>query len=322
MLFSNKKEEVIDLKLTMHGRRLLSQGLLKPAYYSFHDDNILYDAARVSGSSADVYEGLAGSSEIQNNIQKRISEETPYLKVQHNFSGREVRTEDPRYLAEKETNYVLGTPLGTVDIASFKSPAWEATFLHNSSSTTTTAFENPSKHQLVLVPQVETEIMYETVVGYVNPPRRIPPGFDDDPELAGFPHTDGTFVAVNPDYILLNVEEKNSVYMSDNYDIEIYESASSGWNKLDFAKRQETIVDGFIVEPRRRKPITPDPSYVEYYFDVLVDDEIPEHLICRGVEKLKSKHIYIDVDVECPDLEGVFDINPYSSDTPDAVCPD
>ena len=42
----------------------------------------------------------------------------------------------------------------------------------------------------------------------------------------------------------------------------------------------------------------------------------------QSLEKLKSKHIYIDVDVECPDLEGVFDINPYSSDTPDAVCPD
>jgi hypothetical protein len=321
MLFSNKKEEVIDLKLTMHGRRLLSQGLLKPVYYSFHDDNILYDAARVSGSSTDVYEGLAGSVEIQSNIQKRISEETPYLKTQHNFSGREVRPEDPRQLAEREQSYVLGPTLGTVDIGAFKSPAWEVAFLHNSSSAQTTAFENASKHQLVNIPQVETEIMYETAVGYTTAPRDLPRAFEDDPELAGSAHMDATYVAVDPDYILLNVEEKNSVYMPDNYDIEVYESGSNGWNKLDFAKRQETIVDGFIVNPRKQKAITPDPSYVEYFFDVLVDEEIPENLICRGVQKLKVSNILIDTDVECPDLDGTFDINPYISDTPDLDCP-
>ena len=32
MLFSNKKEDVIDLKLTTHGRRLLSDGVFKPIF--------------------------------------------------------------------------------------------------------------------------------------------------------------------------------------------------------------------------------------------------------------------------------------------------
>ena len=324
MLFSNKKEDVIDLKLTTHGRRLLSEGVFKPVYYSFHDDNILYDAARVSGSSANPNEGIVGSLESQNNIQKRIREETPYLKAQHNFSSREVRNEDPRQSTEKEKNYILDSPLGTVDTNSFKSPAWEVSFLHNSSSAYTTAFENSSKHQTVQVPQVETEIMYKTAVGFDSPlarQKRLPRNFEEDPELNSSVFGDGTYMAVDPDYILLNVEEKNSIFMSKNYDIEIYESGSNGWNKLDFMKRHDKIVDNILVDNPPQPDVTLDPSYVEYFFDVLVDEEIPENLICRGVQRLKSKDIMIDTGIECPDLEGTFDINPYISDSPEVDCP-
>ena len=43
MSFFNKKEDVIDLQLTQYGKYLLSQGKLKPVYYAFFDDDILYD---------------------------------------------------------------------------------------------------------------------------------------------------------------------------------------------------------------------------------------------------------------------------------------
>jgi len=41
--FLNKKEQVIDFKLTNYGHYLLSVGELKPTYYAFYDDNVLYD---------------------------------------------------------------------------------------------------------------------------------------------------------------------------------------------------------------------------------------------------------------------------------------
>ncbi len=40
----DKKEEVIDIELTPYGKQLLSMGKMKPAYYAFFDDNIMYDA--------------------------------------------------------------------------------------------------------------------------------------------------------------------------------------------------------------------------------------------------------------------------------------
>ena len=41
--FLNKKEQVYDFKLTSYGKYLLSIGKLKPAYYAFFDDNVIYD---------------------------------------------------------------------------------------------------------------------------------------------------------------------------------------------------------------------------------------------------------------------------------------
>ena len=68
MAFFNKKEDVIKIELTPYGRSLLSKGKLKPAFYAFFDDDILYDSE------------AAGFSENQNKIQTRIIQETPFLK--------------------------------------------------------------------------------------------------------------------------------------------------------------------------------------------------------------------------------------------------
>ena len=44
MTFFNKKQEVLDIELTPYGELLLSEGVFKPEYYAFFDDNILYDS--------------------------------------------------------------------------------------------------------------------------------------------------------------------------------------------------------------------------------------------------------------------------------------
>ena len=56
MTFFNKKEEVIQIKLTQYGKHLLSKGKFKPTYYAFFDDSVLYDS------------NYAGHTEVQNDI--------------------------------------------------------------------------------------------------------------------------------------------------------------------------------------------------------------------------------------------------------------
>ena len=75
MPFFDRKEDVINIELTPYGRSLLSRGDLKPAFYSFFDDDILYDSK------------AAGFSEEQNVIQTRIIEETPRLKPQRCYKS-------------------------------------------------------------------------------------------------------------------------------------------------------------------------------------------------------------------------------------------
>lgn len=72
MEFFNKKEEVIEVQLTEYGKYLLSLGRMRPAYYSFFDDDILYDTEALE---------QGGYTEDQNKNEDRIQWNTPRLKI-------------------------------------------------------------------------------------------------------------------------------------------------------------------------------------------------------------------------------------------------
>ena len=68
--FFDSKQEVIDIRLTQFGKRLLTKGMFKPVFYQFFDDDILYNSE------------FCGFSEQQNETESRILE-TPRLKTLH-----------------------------------------------------------------------------------------------------------------------------------------------------------------------------------------------------------------------------------------------
>jgi hypothetical protein len=70
MTFFNKKEDVLKIELTPHGRKLLSMGKMKPMFYSFLDDDVLYDVSK------------GGASENNTQTKARILTDTPYMKPQ------------------------------------------------------------------------------------------------------------------------------------------------------------------------------------------------------------------------------------------------
>ena len=77
MTFFNKKEEILEIKLTSHGKNTLAAGSFKPMYYAFFDDDVLYDGAR------------AGFTEDNNDIEPRIQDTTPSLRTQTSFTDLE-----------------------------------------------------------------------------------------------------------------------------------------------------------------------------------------------------------------------------------------
>jgi len=77
--FLNKKEQVFDLKLTSYGNYLLSQGNFKPTYYAFYDDNVVYDIQHAAGKDG-TGTLVIPPKELQNDIQRRIKDETSYIE--------------------------------------------------------------------------------------------------------------------------------------------------------------------------------------------------------------------------------------------------
>ena len=120
MEFFDKKQEVLEVKLTPYGKYKLSQGRFKPTYYSFFDEGVLYNS-RYSGegvlSEADARIGglVGGFVEKQNEIEPRIQENTAMLKTLNVYSG--IQTSQGKRMAilqqrlQNADNSLMGDPL-------------------------------------------------------------------------------------------------------------------------------------------------------------------------------------------------------------------
>ena len=75
MTFFDNKQDVLQIEITPHGRELLSKGKMKPVFYCFFDDDIIYESE------------FSGFSENNTQTKTRILEETPYLKTQNAHDG-------------------------------------------------------------------------------------------------------------------------------------------------------------------------------------------------------------------------------------------
>ena len=346
MLFANKKEEVLDIKLTPHGRYLLSLGKLKPVYYSFHDSNILYD-----GRYADLIE-------YTKDIEDRIQHNTPQPKTLNSRVGRErnaKRLSNPSLsfstgiseatrLATVEqmneqkiflTTHPLGSSSPTTDLA----PKWAIKVLNGEISGSVPYLT--SSYQTLQVPQIDVDIFYKTAILDSENNRVVLP-LNPDPALSSKVFEDGTYVAIDPDHLLLEVLEDNSEYNKVNFEVEVFElieeehkkgkSGLSGagisrdeMRPLFFKKPVQTIVNDILLDDSDlpdQPQIRENDSMVNYYFNVFVDSEIDPADWCEAKETFYSKNIFVDLDVNCVPAGATptrYDV--YTGPDPVPACP-
>ena len=345
MKFFNPKEEVLDIKLTNYGRDLLSKGLWRPTFYSFMDDNVLYDSQ------------YGGFTESKNSAEDRIQDETPLLRSQGIFNGRDEHLfdgvgdiADRMRLSTYEKMTVMPFSLGTSALDSTKLPAIRMQFLEgeikdlefNSTGSTRTTktggASNALSHQLLKIPQIEMDVEYKITVAPPNTPEKR---FEVDPALTpGTLYADGNEVLVGPEQIIIVAEEINAPFDFHNFDIEVYEITDdfdvNGEQikvPLNFVKPLEMVENNILldreeaeVKAGRVNGATPplDSSFVSYYFDINVDSEISETILCKSISQLsrKGKSLFTDVNITCPDLSNVIVEPIYASDALDEDCPD
>tara|TARA_Y100000034_G_scaffold135093_1_gene205657 strand:- start:279 stop:1280 length:1002 start_codon:yes stop_codon:yes gene_type:complete len=333
MEFFNKKEEVISLQLTQFGRHLMSKGKFKPIYYSFFDDNILYNSEN------------AGFSELQNDSEDRIRL-TQLCKPQINFSSleKEFGNSYEMILSGKEKvgsvslqrtpekNYALTQPLGASDINSEYAPSWSVLFLngHLSGAIAYQALtEKSGGTNNILTPQLDCHTEVKTIkVEDIEEDLMFENEFEEGPSLSNV-----TITSTEEDlFVLLKVSENNGFYQKKNYDIELYEILEEDQNgtiietlrPLSFSLHHDPESElGFMdeVDP------TENMTHSEYYLDIMVDDEIGDELLCKYDPIDETLGVFADPRTElCQDIinkkkKKVFNVYDEGiDDSPGDIC--
>lgn len=308
MTFFNKKEDVISIELTPYGRSLLAKGKLKPAYYAFFDDDILYDA------------GAAGFSEDNNQIQTRIVDETPRLRPQRDLQSvegsiftNERSQENERPHTKMKLNY-LTEPMGTSNQTSNNAPSWKITMVQGEITGSVEINLTGSNKYLRNIPQVDCTIEYTMQIRNIS----------DDPPVSGqttSPNVpasevfdDGTYLEVLNEQILAEIKEDSGFILKDGFEVEVYlkdDAAEENYIPLKFLPKRTQIIDGFLVE-NATTDVEITPEYVEYYVDFITDGDISSADICKGLARLKANDLQIGIDIECEDDESI-DYNIYGT---------
>lgn len=330
MTFFNKKEEVINIELTPYGRSLLAKGKLKPAYYAFFDDDILYDVMAAGASTP----------EPQNAIETRIFNETPRTKATRDLQSPEglifryERTqENHRPHTQLKLNY-LTDPLGTSEQTSDYGPAWNSLFIQGeitgSVQTTLTGsirignatvippLDRPatkkigSDQYLKQIPQINANIEYTM---QIKNSADLPPVSGQQvapraPVSKIFP--DGTYLDIIQEQIICRLKEDEGFLFKDGLEMEVYlyeDTPEENLLPLKFRPQSHQIKNGILLDEPVESYVELDPTYVGYWMNFNLDSEIPDEDICAGIQKLKSQDIELEFEIDCPDNDAVdFDI--------------
>ncbi len=339
--FLDKKEQVIDFKLTNYGHYLLSIGAFKPEYYAFFDDNIIYDSAYM------------GISESQNNTINRIKNETPYIQTITLFEDAEkqagkaknelVNVFDsdltPTRKIVRKDNFKIDAAIGDAFLDGLSqdvAPAWKIAMLGGKilSTSQTDTVNN------IQVPQINIEGTYNLEVltnfdGAVDGQSEFGPDAADTP--AGITEitpifADENVVALRLDEVVFYIEEMNTEILTENFDIEVFEvvtgsaeGAEDTFQRKFFQTETPQIIDGLMVSsvPVQDEITNLLSSSVEYYFDILTDKQIDRTTACKAAADFNRKSYYVDLDFECEqnEIEKYFyDI--YGSEVVPEICLD
>ncbi len=257
MSFLNKKEQVLDIELTQYGKYMLSKGRLRPAFYIFSDDEILYNVD---------YAG--GTKEKDKETSKRIQKETQRMVALYEHDGVESRIlnlngHDVRkirghgYLAQKSdrvekipVNQLYGTDfskeekmglddrnlvrnfLGRSSLGEQDVPNWSIDSLLDGNLNDVN-ISSSSPNIGIKRPVLRYEIDYNFNVEKIGSSQK---GFisEDYDFLTGFEKEiifkDNVRVVVDDGKLLLSVIEKNVPYEKLNFDYSFYEVLESKKN--------------------------------------------------------------------------------------------
>jgi hypothetical protein len=303
MTFFDKKQDVLKIELTPYGRSLLSNGKLMPKYYAFFDDDIVYDVAAIGGT------------ETQDQIKQRIVNETPRLRPQRDLVSPEKlisrfeRSEDStRPFSELNLNY-LTEPIGTSDGTENEASSWNLTAILGEIDSVETTLQTSDSH-LRQIPQVNMTLEYTMQIRNTRDDHPVRGQAISPSVPVSRVFEDGTYLEILDEQIIARIIEENGFTFKEGLEMEAYMFSDDEEEliPMKMTPRTKSIVDGLLVDVEDSF-IEIDSTYLEYYLTLYYDEEIPDADLCEGISKLKKEDILLDIEVQCPDEQGVdFDI--------------
>jgi hypothetical protein len=304
MAFLDPKEQVLDVQLTQYGKILLSKGQLKPAFYSFDDSTILYDS---------LYAGITSSQgENVDRIKSSPQFDTQYILqgVESSFKNlkHDLVSGTPTRLDKPEEN--LFSPIGDSSPNYQTLPALAAYFLNGQISGSVN-YLSSSLMPNVRIPQLDADITFNIFTGTSDDSGTVIEADRRD-------YDDGTFISVEQNYILLELEEVNTNFENENFEIEVFEVSNEKLVQNLFAQLKDPIGDLLIVEPLgNKKRIILETNDVEYSWNILVDSEIDQQIICKSLQNRKNSSIFVPSNPFCKDKKPLQDQNIYKTPADD-----
>lgn len=298
MSFFDDKQEVISMELTPYGRFLLSKGKFKPVYYSFFDDDIVYDGRYIS------------ITESQNSIQERILNETlvnkpqtTHYSLENNYSNLNIHKIDSTILEkidqiqnQSDKNYSTIFSLGNCDYNSEYAPSWQINFLNSSArilsclpyidNSTGLATNNANETYILQpflnIPQININNQVISIKTFEGMPEKdYVTVFEVESERNVF---ETIPIYQKNDYLLIDIQEDNTQFLNDNFEIEVFVEEQVNntkyWKSLEFIRNKIEIKNNILLdEPETFLNIKEintsfDDSLVNHYFELLIDDEI------------------------------------------------
>tara|TARA_Y100001937_G_scaffold121798_1_gene181145 strand:- start:310 stop:1356 length:1047 start_codon:yes stop_codon:yes gene_type:complete len=345
--FLDKKERVMDIELTSYGKHLLSTGKFKPVYYSFYDDNIIYDGDYVN------------NNESQNAAHTRIKDETPYLESLVLFEDIESKMQKIPRVDEtglgiisidtvplepekpRLDNFIHNNAIGDALLNGEQPnlvPSWKVVMLQ--SSITSSARQQTGTSKVPIdIPQINISASYSKQLVDLQDISIIPDSVRDSLVQSSV-FVDNKVVQLVMDDPIIYLEEINTELLNDNFDIEVFcleeGLESESMTRKYFESKKEQIVDGMMVMPNPvvdqtqsdgEEPPNNDIQFsnnaVEYYFTILKDADTDQETVCKAMREFNKNNYYVDLDFDCntEDEENFFN-DIYGSEVVPEICLD
>jgi hypothetical protein len=340
----DKKERVYDIEMTSYGKYLLSVGQYKPDSYAFFDDNVVYD---------NQYNNI---SESQNSINERVKKQTPYISTLTIFEdinkttqtlvrGHPDATPEEQELLKRSINYFESdvTPIQyTPRIDTFRfdtaigdalldsehvdvAPAWKIVVLNGKITGSTRVLQTVPYGPIEQIPQVNITVAYEKEI--INTTTTFPIAqtiTEMDNRTAQF--SDARYIRLKNQDPILYVDEVNTEFLSENFDIEVFVVTGSNLERKYFETQTPQIVNNLMTRQSPATGGTPADiprTAVEYYFDLRRDSQTDPDIVCKQMQIYNKSSYYIDVDLACPE-DGIEEIynDIYGSEVVPEICLD